>query len=41
MNIPNLGNPFGVWSTNDCGPGENRLIEMCTGKKLRIVGHRL
>ena len=34
MNIPNLGNPFGgLVDEMVCGPGENRLIAMCTGKK--------
>ncbi len=33
MNIPNLGNPFGgLVDEMVCGPGENRLIELCTGK---------
>ncbi len=34
MNIPNLGSPFGgLIDEMVCGPGENRLIEMCTGRK--------
>jgi hypothetical protein len=34
MNIPKLGNPFGgLVDEMVCGPGENRLIEMCTGKQ--------
>ena len=33
MNIPNLGNPFGgLIDEMVCGPGENRLIALCTGK---------
>ena len=32
MNIPKLGNPFGgLVDEMVCGPGENRLIEMCKG----------
>ena len=34
MNIPDLGNPFaGLVDELVCGPGERRLIELCTGKK--------
>ncbi len=34
MHIPNLGNPFaGLVDELVCGPGESRLIEMCTGEK--------
>jgi hypothetical protein len=34
MNIPNIGSPFGgLIDEMVCGPGENRLIEMCTGRK--------
>ena len=34
MNIPTLGSPFGgLIDEMVCGPGENRLIEMCAGKK--------
>jgi radical SAM superfamily enzyme YgiQ (UPF0313 family) len=33
MNIPNLGNPFGgLIDEMVCGPGERRLIALCTGK---------
>jgi len=33
MNIPNIGNPFaGLVDEMVCGPGESRLINMCTGK---------
>lgn len=34
MNIPQLGNPFGVLIDEMvCGPGESRLIALCTGRK--------
>ncbi len=34
MNIPQLGNPFGgLIDEMVCGPGESRLIALCTGKK--------
>ncbi|MBC2743205.1 MAG: radical SAM protein [Desulfosarcina sp.] len=34
MNIPDLGNPFmGLVDEMVCGPGESRLIELCTGEK--------
>jgi hypothetical protein len=34
MNVPDLGNPFGgLIDEMICGPGENRLIAMCTGKR--------
>ena len=34
MNIPKLGSPFaGLVDQMVCGPGENRLTEMCTGRK--------
>jgi hypothetical protein len=34
MNIPNLDNPFnGLVDEMVCGPGESRLIEICTGRK--------
>ena len=34
LNIPGLGNPFaGLVDELVCGPGEHRLIEICTGRK--------
>ena len=34
MNIPQLGNPFGgLIDEMVCGPGENRLIALCTDRK--------
>ena len=43
INIPKLGNPFGgLVDELVCGPGEKRLIEMCTGRKgpeLSVTGY--
>jgi hypothetical protein len=43
MNIPNFRNPFGgLIDEMVCGPGESRLIALCTGNRCAPeFGHRL
>jgi hypothetical protein len=38
MNIPGVDNPFqGLVDELVCGPGESRLLQLCTGKQLQAV----